>query len=500
MVLLANQPTTREATIHRDGRRLYIEPRDPAILRKFRSRTLVPVEDADHGYRVAKWCQSLLGEAEVMPYAGLEWSAIRALQAAGYHVDRRPYCRSLPLPDLRAPRRLGRVDATLLGFVRDNDEGVVRYARGHVEPARLTAEMLLAYPAATVAIVSATNAAAAKCYHQLRRLLSEVTITLAATKNCPAAAGHVVVGTYTSMAHPAIEIEKRHIVIALDAEEALGERAQLMLLAADARFRLFGFLPDDRQLAPRSRDRIFATFGPAELVIPRHGYQAVQGRVMWSPIRGGPALAADAEAGELMRSGVWRHPVRNRRIARLAAVLQGTECSGNDRHLAAVVEAVQHVAAPRIVLLVDAVDHALALADRLPEWQLVMAADIATEGLSRRYRDLLAERRWGGDSGTPLIATTRGIITSTVAIPDVVIWAGAGRHVPPLPPHWLIAPNSVDRELLLIDFADYHDPRLDKWSRARRRAYAEAGWLAPGVDALLARIDRFLDRHQRRPR
>jgi hypothetical protein len=46
--------------------------------------------------------------------------------------------------------------------------------------------------------------------------------------------------------------------------------------------------------------------------------------------------------------------------------------------------------------------------------------------------------------------------------------------------------------LLLIDFDDKHHPIFRRWSRQRWAAYSEHGWYAPGVDPVLARIERFL--------
>ena len=75
----------------------------------------------------------------------------------------------------------------------------------------------------------------------------------------------------------------------------------------------------------------------------------------------------DHDPARLMRSGVWQHPVRNRRLARLA----GLVAAG---HLGAAREAFPQLTGlrlrrpgGRVVLLAGNLEHALALAGHLPD-------------------------------------------------------------------------------------------------------------------------------------
>jgi hypothetical protein len=75
----------------------------------------------------------------------------------------------------------------------------------------------------------------------------------------------------------------------------------------------------------------------------------------------------------------------------------------------------------------------------------------------------------------------------------VLVRADGGVGPPPLAPAQLIEPDDGPaRPLLLLDFDDRHHPELRRRTRLRREAYAERGWLAPGVDPVRARVERFL--------
>ena len=130
----------------------------------------------------------------------------------------------------------------------------------------------MGYPKATMVVTTATNRTARKVFGRPRKWLSGV--TLATAKRCPLAPGRIVVAPFAALAHSEIESEKRSIVIAMDAAELIAERGQEAMLMADARFKLFGFLPLGRELSSYDNDRMVAMFGLGEVVVPRHGHRA----------------------------------------------------------------------------------------------------------------------------------------------------------------------------------------------------------------------------------
>jgi hypothetical protein len=160
----------------------------------------------------------------------------------------------------------------------------------------------------------------------------------------------------------------------------------------------------------------------------------------------------------------------------------------------AVASALMGRPATSVLVLVENVEHAEVLANRLPGWSLC-AKDAASPGPTLTGR---------------VIATWEGAKDLDVSEWDVVIRADGGMGLTPLLDAEAIvfgknniatnrAPDPIDNymgqtehRLLLIDFDDKHHPLLRKWSRNRWSAYAEKGWFGLGVDPVEARVERFL--------
>ena len=75
---------------------------------------------------------------------------------------------------------------------------------------------------------------------------------------------------------------------------------------------------------------------------------------------------------------------------------------------------------------------------------------------------------------------------------SILIRADGGLGLPRLPQKLLTAPSGHPMpRLLLIDVADRHHPKLRKWSRYRREAYASANWNLLDAEPLTP-LERFL--------
>ena len=127
----------------------------------------------------------------------------------------------------------------------------------------------------------------------------------------------MVVATFLGLGEPAVEIEKKDFLIVPDAAEALEANARLAIPHAE-RARLYGFLEIGRHLAPYDEDWVAAVFGVEEVVIPRHGFIRRPVEVVAVKGAGGQGVAANLDSVALKRKGLWRHGLRNRRIAALA--------------------------------------------------------------------------------------------------------------------------------------------------------------------------------------
>ena len=147
----------------------------------------------------------------------------------------------------------------------------------------------------------------------------------------------------------------------------------------------------------------------------------------------------------------------------------------------------------RVVVLVENVEHALTLADRLHGWPIVTGPDVATVGLSPRQIAALEERRWrGGDQPARVVATLAGLDAAGSVEPDVVIRADGGADVPEALANCCITHNHRARSLLLIDLDDRHHSVLRRWGRRRLKSYLARGWAVDGSSVATDAIGRFL--------
>lgn len=482
-------------TVARLGQQIFVEPQPFWLRAALSAASNVAVQDRAHDLRLVKRLRYLL-DAAAGPNAGLAPVLGYLGRAAGLDVvgvrEVGSGPRSLPAPEAMTisdtcppPPH----DPGLLEFIRGCEHGVVMYGKGRVEPARLVAQIGLAFPTATVAVAAATNGEVEKVSGQIRRWLPGV--ATATADRCPADVGPVVVATYYGLAHAQVEVEKRDIVIALDARQAIGDRGMLALSAA-RRARLFGLLPLGATLAPWDRDRITCVFGLEELAIPRHGYKERAVGVACLPITGGPGLPGNMSLVDLKRRGIWGHPVRNRRIARLAEAMKTGNRDWMVNHASAVATYSNRLGLHGVRVVVETVEHALALAAVMPGWPILTGRHVAEQGLSGGQRRLLAERRAGSVWADHGIVTAGGLEELDLSAVDGVIWAGAGLGPAPLPERGLECRQGEEQPLLLVDFADRHHPVLRRWARSRQRAYIEQGWFPAGMDALVARVKRFL--------
>ena len=485
--------------VARNGQRVSVAPQRPEVLEGLCTKALRYVPDG-RGYGLEAQLDLLLDQDPPRPTAGLEWIVVYQLMKAGFDVKRRWYSpgpTGLPEPEVEAVRKNGPCDQQLLSFVQGFDHGLIRHRPG-VDRNWLVAQMVLAWPDATFAIATAS-------YGETRRIRKGlyrygVKTTLVTTKSCPDRPGRVVIGTYTAMGHNEIECNKRHFFFAANASHALGEQAQRCLLQVDAGFRLFGLMSDDRELSPREHDLLVATFSLSEILVPAHGCEEIKPRVVWVPFHRRGAGAAH-NAADVKNRLVWNDPIRNRQLTRLAKAIRAGNLATLSNHFPTVAAALGHHRPYRMIVLVDGMDHLLALAERLPGWPIITGQHVDEIGLTAKQSRLLATRRGLWNTGAAMIVTAAGAESMepiTGGGMTVIIWASSGPGLPPIPPAWRMAPAGVARHILVIDVDEHHHPILAKWTRRRKKAYRDAEWFAPGADPLVERIKRFVAARPRR--
>jgi len=483
--------TSRPIVLERTAHRLRI-PAGAAVLRQHLActRRLVSTARGPHGYtqgllpyplfEIDEHDQAMLLAPTLLPVVEL------ALRQAGRRVKIRTYDLLPPLPLGKRDfvERLGVEDEPLLDLVAQHDRGLVRY-QPQVQPALLIAQLAHAYPNHTFMIAATRADDAERLTRQLQTLLSRSAVTRLVGDDNPAEVGRLAVGTYAGLTHSAVGLEQRDFLIYVDAREGIGTVGRQVHDRA-FRARVFGLLAATTAVAPFEADQLRTVFGFAEATIPRHNYherrvQVEQGLRITQPTL--PAGKLDVYA--LKRDGVWRHHFRNRLLVKAAqGALLASPRDGSEPRTAR-----------RVVVLVDSVEHGLALARRLPEAVVLADEACCTTGLMKQAKQRLRqgnERRCGDWSLA--VATPTGLGGVDFNRVSTVIRAEGGTGLPAIAPEQLVVRNDQPQPpLRLVDVDDQHHATLQQWSEQRLRAYRQRGWLAAGEDPITVRAQQFLE-------
>ena len=171
----------------------------------------------------------------------------------------------------------------------------------------------------------------------------------------------------------------------------LGRQAQMPLMDPGLRCRLFGMLPARCNLSPFEQDSVIATFGPAVHRVPRRGSQYRPVSVAWMRVDA-PRVPSRMRNTDLQQDGYWHHHARNRRIAHLINAL----ANGDRSTIASLAPGAElHIAAhpmQRILVAVDALEHAIALAELIPDYSIMAGLDPLLDKFSARQCDVYRER------------------------------------------------------------------------------------------------------------
>ncbi|WP_439627012.1 hypothetical protein [Gemmata sp.] len=477
--------------LQRDGQYVSLEPVE-GLAEDFLTVRHVPDPDGGRVLAVPHplvWTQDVRrGRRLLQTFAGLEPLLADWLERRGHQVeltgDRPP---AWPAPDSgRLADYEGPLDAHLLDFVSGRDRGLVRHGPA-VDPARLVAQVALGWRRARV-LVMATRRRDAKDFRD--RLLAFLPNVSLFAGTAPVMAGRVTVATAGYARAGAIGIESRTVLVALDPAELFptGELASPVdALRQARRARLYGIMPVGHELPPYTRSLATALFGTDEVVVPRHGHVVRRIEAAFVRVEGGPRVQDD-DPVRLMRSGVWQHPVRNRRMARLAGLLAAGRSAEVREQLPQLADVRLRRHGGRVVLLAANVEHALALADYLSDAPIACGSDLFRAGLKPEQK-LTLTRSGCADDAELVIATPAGL--PTVGLIDVLVRADAGRGLPPVPDDHLVVPHGTENRLLVIDTADRHHPALRTAAGNRKAAYRASGWSIVGEPAL-SPLDRFL--------
>ena len=245
------------------------------------------------------------------------------MREAGHTIEltgKRP--RTLPEPNWSALQgRTG--DRRLLRLVQHHERGLIRYCPDRVDLGWLIAQLALVWPRERILVVTTRQHDAEYLAKAIRRYVGEV--SLVTSKHHPTKAKRIAVVVQSQIRQVGVHAQKRTMLISVNPTELLNDT--LFLKAKEwlpkLNGRLFGLLPENVAVAPRTRDLMTALFGPQRLFIPRHGFHDLPVEVVSLPYRAGqkspptrPESRDDCHA--VKRQHVWHDGLRNRWIAGLA--------------------------------------------------------------------------------------------------------------------------------------------------------------------------------------
>lgn len=501
--------------LFRRGQLLEITPRVDGLVEQFLSVQHVGRATAKNGFVVEQrqfplvWPgEDKFGHPYHQTFAGLESEIERLLHKMGRKcvlTGDRPS--PLPEPLWKSLPRKRTGDRRLLRFVHTSERGIISYREGKVDVAWLIAQIALAYPDERIVVLATRNRDAQVLYQRIRKLLGAV--SLATTKHHPAQAERVVVATRSGIKQSGVRIEQRTLCISVNPTEILNpdkrvslKRLRKVFEPEDAqdlhkwseesggnpwlpvvKARLYGLVSEDLVLAPQQRDLLTAMFGQSRLFIPKHGCRELPVHVTTWPFNGGNKLSVDATTLEIKRTLVWKNGPRNRLIAGLGKAI--TE--SNDKALAtkysSIAKDLYAKLGRRVAILVENVEHAAQLHQRLPDWPIVAGKVDDTTNLKPKMKDAIeAGEQPTARKSDDVIVTTQGF--AKLGTVEVLIRADAGTGLPPISSEYFVAGDLVPASLTIVDVKDHHHPHLRRRAKWRGIAYQERGWKVDGVDRL----------------
>jgi hypothetical protein len=430
-------------------------------------------------------------------WAGLQPLVQAVLKRAGHQLRHtNSAANAWPEPDESQLKAFQDRDHSWLAAVKRHDRALVLIDKDQVKPALLAAQVALAWPEKTVTVAVARIEDARQLGRELSAYVPDTLVITSRNSSCRPA--RVRVATYAYLDSTAGDAAWFDVVICANALEALGESPRKFLCRA-MRARLYGFIDRDGQPAPLERDLLACLFGFQQVVIPKHGSTERPVQLARCKVAGGPALSKQLDLLELKRQAIWHHPVRNRRVARIAKLLQNgrwaefQQLLRHNRPTYAQPVAPVGMGNPTVLIFVENVEHAMVLARLLPDSVLRCGSDVCHTGGPLGQTGMLQPGPFTTNAAT--ITTAMGLKEFDVGQIDVIIRADGGEGLLPLSRNSLIQPASEPAHpLLLVDFNDRHHPLFRRRSRQREKAYWKRGWCPAGLDPVMAKVAEFLAR------
>lgn len=487
------------ASIKRNGSLLTVTSPVPSLTSPTLTARRLSARTTEDGRIVVERAREPLLETDQLsrPCGGMAYPVALSLIQRGQNIqvhEVRQRSQALPEPSLAAVSAHLPLDLPYLIFLRLWASGVIVHDPS-VSVWWLIAQTAFAWPAARISVIVTSKKIARRGAKRLRSWGLKVSQVTA--RYCPNDPPRIVIATPIGLAHAQIEHEQRDLVFYVCAADVAQEQAQIPLLAAEATFGFFGFLSADRRISPYEDIRVLATFGVPKLRISSHGRCENPVTILWQHFDDG-AARADTHPLSVKRFGIWRHRRRNRIVKQLALSIIARDGEALRRLAPSIASSLPLGDVRGVAVLCGNGEHLTQLAGLLSGWQIGEANPPVCDDL---HPDETCDRV--GSVGEPgcrrLLLTSTAMKTADLTNIDVVIWAGSGPTVPEIPADRLHSPGTATQPLWIIDLHDHHHPLLSKWSRQRREAYTEHGWLEPGVAPERILIERVMSRQEVRP-
>jgi len=470
--------------LRRDGQFVAVIPAVPELQGRFAMKAHIGVADKAHGLRiVAEQDEVFLipieleGQLCLQAYAGLEPRLETALLDAGYdlvHTWERPTLPSISESHLAAAQAGFRA---MLKFVQQHNRGLIEYDPSHVRVESLVAQIAQAFPETKILVLTTRKNDARRLGRCLRDAGLNPYVSLDGYEPDAGGPRRIVVTTYGGAAAGIANIRYRQLVLYPNADEVFCYGGRLGLGQLD-RACIFGFRPANATPPREVRTSTAAIFGDEVVTVLRPDVPARTVDVVFLPSRvQAPVLAGEDDRAVRERLA-WQHPVRNRRIARVARLLAGND-QNFDSTFPDLAAKLDQYGWHRVAVLVSSVEQGLELKKFLPDWPLLVAKGFAPEGLSNSHLAKLHEqpgKYW--DLSAPAIVTP-GALPEAGCF-SVIVRADAGSGCPSLGKEQRLARGERPSPLLIVDFDDRHHPVLRRWARERKMAYRSHGWRVEG--------------------
>ena len=486
----------QQFVIRQDWQCQYLEvsPPCPELQALLKWRNFIPTDDPRHGFGLKHCAEPLFGPgcgvangglAPVIGYELIQLGHLVKFDSAAIRRLPPPIKTALPEP----------ANQHVIDFIYDRTHGVIAHSLCRSDMVLLCLEMALAFPTSRFTFIAPTREVARAFYVAFRKVLSDA--TLAFPNNYCDSAARIVVATNDGLKNANLLDYSFDVLVFLDATTAVGETGQTAMFFKGQPC-LFGFLRLDYAPAPRVDDLLMAAFGPERLIVPSLGYEGREVHVVWLRVTGRPSVhKGSTHPSDIYRRGIVFNHIRNRRLARLARAL-----AGSDRTAIAQICPAAQLASDQnsVVVIAGTVEHAIEIARRLPGWQIMLDESANLAGLTTEQRAVVDAHRHCELAYSRVIVTTASMASFRLGHIDTVIWAAGGTGLPSLSIQQLASRAASSKTLLLIDVDDRHHRELHRAAASRRKAYAAAGWPPVGTSPAVSRIKQFLAQRPRTAR